>query len=85
MLIEKKYRHSRRVRESIAPHAKKKIVIPAQAGIYCHAVSDFHLSPCRGAMDTRRRGYDVCVFDAVNSHRPWRGVASEASRGVAIS
>ena len=36
----------------------KKFVIPTQVGIYCHAVSDFHLSPCRGAMDTRLRGYD---------------------------
>ena len=53
----------------------KKFVIPTQVGIYCHAVSDFHLSPCRGvplcqgfvvqAMDTRLRGYDEreCGYD----------------------
>ena len=38
-------------------------------------------------MDTRRCKYDeerVWDFGAINSHRPWRGVASMASRGVAI-
>ena len=55
--------------------SKKTSSFPLSPGIYCHAVSDFHLSPCRGVplcqgfvvqtMDTRLRGYDEreCGYD----------------------